>query len=314
MAKNLNLREADKVEVTVLVDNYTDVFLQSTEVVKRPALQLNPPKTLLAEHGFSCLLKVSSGSEEHVVLIDTGISATCFFHNVDVLGVDLSKVESVVLSHGHLDHFGALVEFLNVAKKGIPLVLHPDAFLERALNTPDSGRLTDFPVLDKTALKETGAVLREARDASMLASGLVLVSGEVERVTDFEKGFPWSEAKIDGQWVVDPFRDDQGVAVKLKGKGLVVIGGCSHAGIINTVKHAQKVTRTDKVHAVLGGFHLTGPIFEPIIEPTINEMKRIGPDFVIPMHCTGWKAINQFAQEMPEQFILNGVGATYVFQ
>ena len=314
MAKDLNLREADKVEVTVLVDNYTDVFLQSTEVVKRPALQLNPPKTLLAEHGFSCLLKVSSGSEEHVVLIDTGISATCFFHNVDVLGVDLSKVESVVLSHGHLDHFGALVEFLNVAKKGIPLVLHPDAFLERALNTPDSRRLTDFPVLDKAALKETGAVLREARDASMLASGLVLVSGEVERVTDFEKGFPWSEAKIDGQWVVDPFRDDQGVAVKLKGKGLVVIGGCSHAGIINTVKHARKVTRTDKVHAVLGGFHLTGPIFEPIIEPTINEMKKIGPDFVIPMHCTGWKAINQFAQEMPEQFILNGVGATYVFQ
>ena len=314
MAKNLNLREADRVEVTVLVDNYTDVFLQSTEVVKRPALQLNPPKTLLAEHGFSCLLKVSSGSEEHVVLIDTGITATCFFNNVDVLGVDLSKVESVVLSHGHLDHFGALVEFLNVAKKGIPLVLHPDAFLERALNTPDSGRLTDFPVLDKAALKETGAVLREARDASMLASGLVLVSGEVERVTDFEKGFPWSEAKIDGQWVVDPFRDDQGVAVKLKGKGLVVIGGCSHAGIINTVKHARKVTRTDKVHAVLGGFHLTGPIFEPIIEPTINEMKKIGPDFVIPMHCTGWKAINQFAQEMPEQFILNGVGATYVFQ
>ena len=314
MEKDLNLREADKVEVTVLVDNYTDVFLQRTEVVKRPALQLNPPKTLLAEHGFSCLLKVYSGSEEHMVLIDAGISATCFFHNVDVLGLDLSKVESVVLSHGHLDHFGALVEFLNVAKKGIPLVLHPDAFLERALNIPNSGRLTDFPVLDKAALKETGVVLHEAKEASMLASDLVLVSGEVERVTDFEKGFPWSEAKIDDQWVVDPFRDDQGVVVKVKRKGLVVIGGCSHAGIINTVKHAQKVASTDKVHAVLGGFHLTGPLFEPIIEPTIDEMKKIGPDFVIPMHCTGWKAINRFAQEMPEQFLLNAVGATYVFQ
>ncbi len=314
MGKDLNLREADKVEVTVLIDNYTDVFLQRTEVVKRPTLQLNPPKTLLAEHGFSCLLKVCSGSEEHVVLIDAGISTTCFFNNVNVLGLDLSKVESVVLSHGHLDHFGALVEFLNGAKKGIPLVLHPDAFLERALNIPNSGRLTDFPVLDKAALKETGVVLHEAKDTSMLASGLVLVSGEVERVTDFEKGFPWSEAKIDDQWVVDPFRDDQGVVVKLKRKGLVVIGGCSHAGIINTVKHAQKVARTDKVHAVLGGFHLTGPPFEPIIEPTIAEMKKIGPDFVIPMHCTGWKAINRFAQEMPEQFLLNAVGATYVFQ
>ena len=84
--------------------------------------------------------------------------------------------------------------------------------------------------------------------------------------------------------------------------------------IINTVKHVQKVTRTSKVQAVLGGFHLTGPIFEPIIGPTIEEMKKIGPDFVVPMHCTGWKAINQFAEEMPEQFLLNTVGTTYVFQ
>jgi len=147
-----------------------------------------------------------------------------------------------------------------------------------------------------------------------LASDLILISGEVERVTDFEKGFPWAEAKIDDDWIVDPFHDDQGVAVKVKGRGLVVIGGCSHAGIINTVKHAQKVARTDKVHAVLGGFHLTGPIFEPIIGPTIEEMKKIGPDFVVPMHCTGWKTINQFAEDMPEQFILNSVGTTYIFQ
>jgi 7,8-dihydropterin-6-yl-methyl-4-(beta-D-ribofuranosyl)aminobenzene 5'-phosphate synthase len=99
----------------------------------------------------------------------------------------------------------------------------------------------------------------------------------------------------------------------VKDKGLVIIGGCSHAGIINTVKHAQKVTRTNKIHAVLGGFHLTGPMFEPIIEPTIEEMKKVDPTFVIPMHCTGWKAINQFAEKMPSQFLMNSVGTTYVF-
>ena len=309
----LNLREADKLEVTVLVDNYTDaLLLQGTDVVKRSLIP--PPTLFLAEHGLSYLLKVYAGTEEHLVLFDAAVSTTCFFHNADLLQVDSSKVESVVLSHGHFDHFGALVEFLNRATKGIPLVLHPDAFLQRRLNIPGVARVVGFPTLDETAVKKTGTALHKVKEASTVASDLILVLGEVERVTDFEKGFPWVEAKIDDEWVVDPFRDDQGLAVRVKDRGLVVIGGCSHAGIINTVKHAQKVAQADKVHAVLGGFHLTGPIFEPIIGPTIEEMKKIGPDFVAPMHCTGWKAITQFAEQMPEQFILNSVGTTYIFQ
>lgn len=309
----LNLQEVDKLEVTVLVDNYTDVLLlESTDMVKRP--QTPPPNLPLAEHGFSCLLKVCKGAEEHVVLMDAGVSTTCLFHNAHVLHVDLSKVDAVVLSHGHFDHFGALAEFLNNATKGIPVVLHPDAFLQRCLNIPITGRRVEFPRLDEVALKETGVVLHRVKEASTLSSDLILISGEVRRVTDFEKGFPWAEAKISDKWVVDPFHDDQGVAVKVKGKGLVVIGGCSHAGIINTVRHVQAVAQTSKVHAVLGGFHLTGLTSEPIIGPTIKEMKKIGPDFVMPMHCTGWKAINQFSEEMPEQFILTTVGTTYVFQ
>lgn len=308
----LNLLKADKLEVTVLIDNYTDVLLvQSTDTVKRP--DTPPPNLPLAEHGLSCLLKVYAGLEEHIVLMDAGVSTICLSHNADVLKADLNKVESVVISHGHFDHFGALVEFLKSAAKGLSLVLHPDAFLKRRLNIPGIG-VVDLPALDEADLKKTGVMFHKVNEASTLASDLIMVSGEVPRVTDFEKGFPWAEAKIDGKWVVDPFHDDQGVAVNVKGRGLVVIGGCSHAGIINTVKHAQKVARTSKVHAVLGGFHLTGPIFEPIIGPTIAEMKKIAPDFVVPMHCTGWKAINQFAVEMPEQFLFNTVGTTYVFQ
>jgi 7,8-dihydropterin-6-yl-methyl-4-(beta-D-ribofuranosyl)aminobenzene 5'-phosphate synthase len=308
-----NLREADKLEVTILVDNYTDLLLlQSTEVIKRS--RTPPPQAPLAEHGLSCLLKVYADSEEHVVLMDAGIAATCLFHNADLLKVDLSQVESVVLSHGHFDHFGGLPELLSKAPEGTALVLHPDAFLQRRLNAPAIGRPVQMPALDEEALKEAGAVLHRAKEASTLAADLVLVTGEVERGTDFERGFPWAEAMIDGHWVVDPFPDDQGLAVKVKDKGLVVIGGCSHAGIINTVKQAQKATQTDTVHAVLGGFHLTGSVFEPIIEPTIEAMRMIGPNYVVPMHCTGWKAINQFAKEMPEQFVLNSVGTTYVFQ
>ena len=310
--KILNLREADKLEVTVLVDNYHDVFLQGTDVAQR--LLTPPPNLPLAEHGFACLLKVHAGSEEHVVLFDTGASTTCFFHNAKLLNVDFTRIESIVLSHGHFDHFGALLQLLSSAQREISLVLHPDAFLERRLNISAIGMQVGMGMLSEIDLMKTGVLIHKIAEASTLAAGLVMVTGEVERVTDFEKGFPWAEAKIDDKWVADSIRDDQGLAVKVKGKGLVVLGGCSHAGIINTVKYAQKVTGTDKVHAVLGGFHLTGPLFEPIIEPTIEEMKKIGPDIIVPMHCTGWKAINQFADRMPEQCIINAVGTRYVFQ
>ena len=311
MMSEVNLREADRLEVTVLVDNYTDaLLLQDTDVVKRP--RSLPPTSLLAEHGLSCLLKVCVGSEEHVVLMDASVSSTCLFHNSDVLKRNLFDVESMVLSHGHFDHFGALVEFINKAEKRINLTLHPDAFLERRLNVP-GGRVVEFPTLDEADLMQKDVEIYKAKEASTLASDLILVSGEVDRVTDFEKGFQWAEAKIGDEWVVDPFLDDQGVAIKVKGRGLVVIGGCSHSGIINTVKHVQKIARMSKIHAVLGGFHLTGPIFEPIIGTTIEEMRKIGPDFIVPMHCTGWKAINQFAEAMPNQFLLNTVGTTYVF-
>ncbi len=308
----LNLREADRLEVMVLVDNYTDTLLmQSTDVVKRAMTPY--PDFPLAEHGLSCILKVSAGSEEHSVMIDTGMSATCLFHNARVFHKDLSKMETVFLSHGHFDHYGGLMELMTSMRKGVTLHVHPDAFLERRLNIPSVGT-TKSQTLDEKALENVGVAVKKESNPALMASGLVATSGEIERVTDFEKGFPWAEAMIDGNWVVDPLRDDQAVAVKVRDQGLVVISGCAHAGIINSVKHMQKLLRSDKVLAVLGGFHLTGRLFDPMIAPTIEEMKRIQPTYVVPMHCTGWNAITRFAKEMPQQFLLNTVGTTYVFQ
>jgi 7,8-dihydropterin-6-yl-methyl-4-(beta-D-ribofuranosyl)aminobenzene 5'-phosphate synthase len=306
------LRDADKVQITVLVDNYTDlVLLQSTDSVKRP--QVRPPAALLAEHGFSCFISVFSGPERHDVLLDAGVTTKTLFHNADVLNVNLGDVETVILSHGHFDHFGGLLAFFKETGKQISLVLHPDAFLERRLNIVPLGLEVDLPTLSEEDLKTAGALVQKHDGEVTLASDLILVSGEVKRRTEFEKGLPWAEAKIGTQWVHDPIRDDQGLCIKVRDKGLVVIGGCSHAGIINTVRHLQEKTGVEKVHAVLGGFHLTGPIFEPIIGPTIEEMKKIGPNFVVPAHCTGWNAMNRFAEAMPEQFVLNTVGTTYVF-
>ena len=311
----LNIRDADRLEVTILMDNYTDLLVtESTDICRRP--QVLFPQILFAEHGFSCLIKVYAEHEEHVVLMDAAVTSASLFSNAEVLKADLGKIEAIALSHGHPDHFLGLVGLLkSLSKKrenGIPVFLHHDAFLERRFNIPAVGPVA-MPALDECILKEAGAAPLKSEKASPIAGGLIYTTGEVERKTAFEKGFPWAEARIDGKWVIDPFRDDQGLIIKVKGKGLIVISGCAHAGIINTIEYAKKITGTDQVHAVLGGFHLTGRIFEPIIQPTIDEMKKIKPDHIVPMHCTGWKAINKFAEEMPEQFMLNTVGTTYTF-
>ncbi len=308
----LDLQEVDRLEVTILVDNYIDIFMpQSTAIDKR--LGFSPSKFVLAEHGLSCLIKVYVGSEERWILMDAGLSSECLLHNMAALNVDLDKIESVVLSHGHFDHIGGLLEFFNHVSGEIPLVLHSDAFLERRLNNPAVGPV-DIPGLNENSLENAGAEIIKSEKPSTLASARILLTGEVERTTTFENGFPWAEAKINGQWVVDPFKDDQGIVINLKGKGLVVISGCAHAGIINTVNYAKKITQVEEVHAILGGFHLTGSLFEPIIHPTVDNIKKINPNYVIPMHCTGWNAINKFKKEMPDNVILNTVGTTYVFE
>jgi 7,8-dihydropterin-6-yl-methyl-4-(beta-D-ribofuranosyl)aminobenzene 5'-phosphate synthase len=307
-----DLREADGVDITVLTDNYTDVLLmQGSDEVRR--LMVPPPRVPLAGHGLSCLITARSGDERHTVLMDTGVSSTCLFHNAGLLQADFGAIEGIVLSHGHYDHFGALPDLLQRLSRRVPVTLHPDAFLERRMNIPLVGRPVPTPRLDQASLTANGADLRMSEGPSLLASALLLATGGVERTTPFEKGFPWAEASINGTWMVDPFRDDQGVVVRVKDKGLVVISGCAHAGIVNTVRHAQKITKTDKVHAVLGGFHLSGPLFDPVIPPTVAAMKDIAPRMIVPMHCTGWKAVTQFAAEMPGQFVLNTVGTTYIF-
>ena len=149
----------------------------------------------------------------------------------------------------------------------------------------------------------------EERGPSLLLDNTVLVTGQVDRVTDFEKGFPLQQARTNGGWEPDTWIwDDQAVVCHVKGKGLVVLSSCSHAGVINVLRHAQQLTGVEKVHAFVGGLHLTGGLFEPIIPRTIEELAKIDPQVVVPGHCTGWKATHELARRLPGAYLQTSVG------
>jgi 7,8-dihydropterin-6-yl-methyl-4-(beta-D-ribofuranosyl)aminobenzene 5'-phosphate synthase len=311
----VQLKEVNRVEILTLMDNYVDVLLQSTDVVTRPPLAKNleiPTDNLLAEHGLSMLVMAYQGKEKHTVLFDTGYTSVGVPHNVEFLEVDLDEIEALVLSHAHMDHTGSLFTVLDQIDKTIPLVVHPEAFVSPRYFGLDDGRKLRFPrTLVKADLEHRKVELVVSKAPTLIARDLVAVTGEVERVTDFEKGLPNALLERNGKVEKDPIADDQSLVLNLKGKGLVVISGCAHAGIINTILHAQKITGISEVYAVMGGFHLSGPVFEPIIEETISELKQLNPAVIVPMHCTGWKAIERFSQEFPASFILNSVGSKF---
>ena len=311
----VSLKEVDRVEILTLMDNYVDVLLTNTDVVYRPPLAKDgqiPVDTLVAEHGLSLLITLYRDDETHTILFDTGYSSIGVLHNMAMLDIDPAQIEALVISHGHMDHTGTLYPLLDKISGPVPLVVHPDAFLSPRYFALDDGRKLLFPAtLEKSELEKRNVQVMESSDPTLLAGDTALVTGEVERTTSYEKGLPNALLERNGAIEKDPILDDQAIAVNLKGKGLVLISGCAHAGIMNTILYAMKLTGVSGVQAVLGGFHLSGAFFEPIIEDTIKDLKKLAPKVLVPMHCTGWKAINRFSEEFPEAFILNSVGSRF---
>lgn len=316
----IQLPEVQRAEVTILVDNYSDLLLPDTDTVRR--LRLLPPKAPLAEHGLSYLVSIHADGQTHTILMDAGISGYSLIHNASLLASRISgqlavptqnikDVECVVLSHGHFDHFGGLAHFFSSLGRKLPFVVHPGAFVERRIQFGPEF-YAELPRLTEEDLSAAGAIVEKRSAPSTVADGLILVTGTVGRTTDFEKGSPVLEARKDGEWKIDSFEDDQAIAFRVKNQGLIVLGGCSHAGIINTITHIRNVSGINEVHAVLGGFHLSGA-GEVLIEPTVRAMQEIDPQLIVPMHCTGWTAINAFAAAMPDRFMLNSVGTTFLF-
>jgi len=305
------IHPADSVDITVLVDNFTDFLLvENTPVIHRPLLPYG--QTLFAEHGLSFLIEVTTGEKKHTILMDAGASDSALLKNAEILHKNLDEVEEIVISHGHFDHIGALLQVLRLSSCRIPVNMHPGAFVSRRKKRPD-GTYTDLPSLNRDEITHTGGILSLSTGPSLIANKSMLLTGEVERITSFEEGSPVLEAKEQGEYVKDPFRDDQSLILHLKNHGLIIISGCAHAGIINSVRYAQKITGIDTVYAIIGGFHLSGPYFREIIPQTVAALQEISPKYIVPMHCTGWEAQTHIAKTLPDQFILSTVGTRFHF-
>ncbi len=195
----------------------------------------------------------------------------------------------------------------------MPLVLHPDAWLERRLVFP-TGTEIHMPPPSRADLEAEGVSVVEERGPSLLLDDTVLISGQTERVTEFEKGQPSQQARTTDGWEPDPWVwDDQSVIVHVRDKGLVVLSSCSHSGAVNVLRNAQRVTGVDKVHAFVGGLHLSGVTFESIITQTVAELARIAPAVVVPGHCTGWRATHEVARALPDAYIQSSLGTRFHF-
>lgn len=312
---SIPLPEVDAAKIKIVMDNSIDLLMTSTEVAQRLPLGPNPFERTspVAEHGFSVLIEVKRGEKRGTVLFDTGVSRKGILNNVDALEIDTKDIQAIVLSHGHPDHAMGLPGLIDrLGTRNLPLVLHPDAYLERKLVLPNGDEVS-VPAPKVTDFRRENIEIIEEVGPSMLVDDMLLVSGEVDRTTDFETGFPIHYAKRDDAWEPDPLiMDDQCTIINVRGKGLVIVTGCGHAGIINTIRHVQALTGVQEIYAVIGGFHLTGALFEPIIPATIAALRDINPRYVLPGHCTGWAATHQIARAMPEAFIPNSVGTTLV--
>ena len=316
VAPPIGLKEVDRLEIISLMDNYVDLLLGDTEIAKRPPLSDTdelPKDTLHAEHGLSLLIKVESESESHTVLLDTGYSETGVLHNMGILHVDTGSIEAIVISHAHMDHTGSLLPLLDRISRKPMVVIHPYAFHHHSFLEDPKGKRTYFPrVLIEEELEQRQSTLLINDGPTLIANDMVAVTGGVERKTDFEKGMPNGFIEIDGHTERDAIKDDQALVINLKGSGLVVISGCSHSGIINTLLFAQKITGLEKIYGVLGGLHLTGQLPEHVIDKTLEELNKLNPEVVVPMHCTGWNSIKRIEAEFPNAFVMNSVGTKYV--
>jgi 7,8-dihydropterin-6-yl-methyl-4-(beta-D-ribofuranosyl)aminobenzene 5'-phosphate synthase len=318
------LDPVDSVVVTTLIDNVTDVFMPDQGPARRVGPGSGPwrrsavmeeaqiPDALVAEHGFSALVTVTKAGREHRFLFDAGTSPDGVAENMRRLDIDPGSIEAIVCSHGHFDHTGGIEGLIRVlGRANLPVLIHPHFWRRRRVVLPGREPM-ELPTTSRRALAEAGFDVIEEQQPSFLFDRSVLVTGEVPRTTGYEPGFPPQQAWIGAGWQSDPLvLDDQALILNVAGQGLVVITGCGHAGVVNIARYAQRLAGGQPLYALLGGFHLNGPLFEPLIPRVLDELAAMNPGVLVPAHCSGWRARHAMSARFPDAFVPNAVGTSF---
>ena len=290
-----------------------------------------PGRTLVSEFGLAMHVETRRGTQTRSTLVDFGFTPEALINNTELLGIDPSVLDALVLSHGHYDHFGGLVGFLQKHKSRLkpklPLYVGgEDCFCSRQWTGPPVRG--DFGVLDRQALKEANLSVTYAEGASLVADH-GFTTGQIG-LRSFEKLLSPTAMKIGVEGgvgcyaerlpenertqtvVPDQFRHELAIGFNLKGKGLVVLTSCSHRGVVNAVRQAQAASGIQKVHALIGGFHLA-PYQDDYVQQTVATLKEINIDYVIPLHCTGEPFYDKARAEMPGKVLRSYTGTRFVF-
>lgn len=277
--------------------------LRLTVVVENSAPFAN--SSIWAQHGLSIFLDLDYGRERMKLLLDTGACPEVMLHNADALHIDLSQLDVICLSHGHYDHTGGLMGVLERVGRRVCILAHPEIFAPKLKMQPFLKFIG--PPFSRREAEAAGAVMLDCLGPAAVAPD-VMTTGEVARREDFEKveGF-WTVKE--GRYSEDSIPDDQALAIKIEGKGLAVITGCAHAGIINTIKHAQRITGVQELYAVIGGFHLSGA-GEKRLDATAEALRKLDPAMVRPGHCTGQRAVCRLQEALGERCLPLAAGDT----
>jgi 7,8-dihydropterin-6-yl-methyl-4-(beta-D-ribofuranosyl)aminobenzene 5'-phosphate synthase len=311
-------RALRRLEFQVLVDNATDslssvpsfVTHEWRALMRAGMKELTGSCQCCANHGLSLVLTAHDGERPRRLLFDSGPVGYAVEMNGRALGIPFGAVEEVVLSHGHWDHAGGMLKALELivsanAGRSVRCHVHPGMFAQRAMTLADGTILPFEPIPDPAALTGAGAQVASSKEEAEPLDGCLYLSGEIARVTDYERGFPGHLRRSDaGGWEPDPLIvDERFVAANLQGHGLVVFTACSHAGVVNVLLHARARFPALPLYAVVGGFHLSAAN-ERIIPQTVRDLAQFGLTYIIPGHCTGWRAVRALVDAFGEQVVV----------